>query len=84
VPVTSVTLPVLPAIVPAARRIVRAILDGAPRAYDAEVIASEMISGVILSPLGGKFTLTLQWPLIMDVLADRWGTFRPGDARRTR
>jgi hypothetical protein len=121
VPVTSVTLPALPTIVPAARRIIRAIMDGTPRAHDAEVIASEMITGVILSPLGREFTLTLQtgpgqarvevsetamsgqrlpghdcpdaehgcWPLIMDGLADKWGTYSAmtpdgrGDTRGT-
>jgi hypothetical protein len=60
VSVTSVTLPVLPAIVPAARRMVRAIMDGAPRAHDVEVVASEMITCVLVRPLGDEFTLILR------------------------
>jgi hypothetical protein len=60
VPTTSVTLPALPAIVPAAGRIVRAIMDGTPRPHDAEVVASEMITCALMRPLGSEFTLTIQ------------------------
>jgi hypothetical protein len=41
---TSVTLPGLPAIVPAARRLVRALLAGTPRAADMELVACEIIT----------------------------------------
>jgi hypothetical protein len=60
VPVTSVTLPALAAIVPAARRMVRAIMDGTPHAYDVEVIASEMITRTVLYPLSGELTLEIR------------------------
>jgi hypothetical protein len=59
----SVTLPGLPAIVPAARRLVRGLMADTLRADDLELIASEMITWVILfNRVGGEgheFTLTL-------------------------
>jgi anti-sigma regulatory factor (Ser/Thr protein kinase) len=61
---TSVTFPGLPAIVPAARRFVRGILAGAPRADDMELITAELVSNAIRhSPAGedgGEFTLTVR------------------------
>ena len=60
---TAVTFPGLPAIVPSARRFVRGILEGSPRADDMELIAAELISNAILhSPSGedgGEFTVTV-------------------------
>ena len=44
---TSVTFPGLPAIVPSARRFVRGILVGSPRAEDMELIVSELASNAI-------------------------------------
>jgi hypothetical protein len=44
---TSVTLPRQPAIVPAARRLIRALLAGTPRAQDMELIACEIIGSFI-------------------------------------
>ncbi|HEY3733351.1 MAG TPA: ATP-binding protein [Streptosporangiaceae bacterium] len=59
-----VTFPGLAAIVPSARRFVRGVLDGRPRAHDLELIASEMISNAIrhtpAGAPGGTFTLTVQ------------------------
>lgn len=60
---TSVTFPGLPAIIPSARRFVRGILVGSPRADDMELITAELASNAILhSPsgeTGGEFTLTV-------------------------
>jgi len=44
---TSVTFPGLPAIVPSARRFVRGILAGSPRADDMELITAELASNAI-------------------------------------
>jgi anti-sigma regulatory factor (Ser/Thr protein kinase) len=61
---TSVTFPGLASIVPSARRFVRGILEGSPRADDLELIAAELISNAILhSPSGddgGEFTVTVR------------------------
>ncbi len=61
---TSVTFPGLPAIVPSARRFVRGILVGSPRADDMELIAAELTSNAIRhTPSGedgGEFTLTVR------------------------
>ncbi len=61
---TSVTFPGLPAIVPSARRFVRGILAGSPRAEDMELIATELASNAIRhSPAGqdgGEFTVTVR------------------------
>jgi anti-sigma regulatory factor (Ser/Thr protein kinase) len=61
---TSVTFPGLPAIVPSARRFVRGILAGSPRAEDMELIAAELVSNAILhTPSGGdggEFTLAVR------------------------
>ena len=61
---TSITFPGIPAIVPAARRFVRGILEGAPRDDDAELIAAELISNAIRhTPAGsgdGEFTVTIR------------------------
>jgi anti-sigma regulatory factor (Ser/Thr protein kinase) len=61
---TSVTFPGLPAIVPSARRYVRGILAGSPRADDMELITAELASNAIRhTPSGedgGKFTLTVR------------------------
>jgi anti-sigma regulatory factor (Ser/Thr protein kinase) len=58
---TSVTFPGLPAIVPSARRFVRGILVGSPRAEDMELITAELASNAIRhTPSGrdgGEFTL---------------------------
>jgi anti-sigma regulatory factor (Ser/Thr protein kinase) len=61
---TSVTFPGLPAIVPSARRFVRGILAGSPRADDLELITAELASNAIRhTPSGqdgGEFTLTVR------------------------
>jgi len=61
---TSITYPGLPAIVPSARRFVRGILAGSPRADDMELITAELVSNAIRhTPSGsdgGEFTLTVQ------------------------
>ncbi len=61
---TSVTFPGLPAIVPSARRFVRGILAGSPRADDMELIAAELASNAIRhTPSGqdgGEFTLMVR------------------------
>ena len=58
---TSVTFPGLPAIVPSARRFVRGILVGSPRADDMELITAELASNAIRhTPSGqdgGEFTV---------------------------
>ena len=59
----SVTYPGLPAIVPSARRFVRGLLAGTPRAGDMELIASELITNSILhTPAGegGEFTVSVR------------------------
>ena len=59
----EVTFPGLPAIVPSARRFVRGLLEGSPRAGDMELIASELITNAILhSPAGagGEFTIRVR------------------------
>jgi len=64
---TSVTFPGLPAIVPSARRFVRGILAGSPRADDMELITAELASNAIRhTPSGqdgGEFTLTVRTEL---------------------
>ncbi len=61
---TSITFPGIPAIVPAARRFVRGILEGSPSYADAELIAGELISNAIRhAPAGrdgGEFTVTIR------------------------
>lgn len=61
---TSITFPGIPAIVPAARRFVRGILEGSPRTDDMELIAAVLISNAIQhSPAGqegGEFLITLK------------------------
>jgi len=60
---TSVTFPGLSAIVPSARRFVRGLLAGTPRAGDMELIASELITNSILhTPAGegGEFTVCVR------------------------
>lgn len=61
---TSVTFPGLAAIVPSARRFVRAILADSARADDMEVIASELVSNAIrhtpAGDPGGEFTVTVR------------------------
>jgi anti-sigma regulatory factor (Ser/Thr protein kinase) len=73
---TSVTFPGLPAIVPSARRFVRAILADSPRAGDMELIASELASNAIRhtpsGDAGGKFTVTIQ-------TADGWARIEVSD-----
>jgi anti-sigma regulatory factor (Ser/Thr protein kinase) len=60
----SVTFPGRAAFVPSARRFVRSILTGSPRADDLELIASEMMSNAIrhtpAGQPGGTFTLTVR------------------------
>ena len=61
---TSITFPGIPAIVPAARRFMRGILEGSPSHADAELIAGELISNAIRhTPAGrdgGEFTVTIR------------------------
>ena len=61
---TSVTFPGIPAMVPSARRFVRGILDGCPRADDMELIASELTANAIRhtpsGEEGGEFTVTVR------------------------
>jgi anti-sigma regulatory factor (Ser/Thr protein kinase) len=61
---TSITFPGIPAIVPAARRFVRAIVEESPRAEDLELIAAELASNAIRhTPAGqdeGEFTVTIR------------------------
>jgi anti-sigma regulatory factor (Ser/Thr protein kinase) len=62
--VTSATYPGTAQSVPAARRFVRALAAGCPRAYDLELVAAEFISNAILhTPSGldgGTFTVTVR------------------------
>jgi anti-sigma regulatory factor (Ser/Thr protein kinase) len=57
----AVTFPGLPAIVPSARRFVRGLLAGSPRAGDMELIACELVTNAIRhTPSGGdggRFTV---------------------------
>jgi hypothetical protein len=46
--------------VPAVRRLARALLEGTPRAHDAEVVVSELVTIAVLRPRGGEFTLTVR------------------------
>ena len=61
---TAVTFPGLPAIVPSARRFVRGILAGSPRAGDLELITAELASNAIRhtpsGQEGGEFTVTVR------------------------
>ena len=61
---TAITFPGIIAIVPAARRFVRGILEGTPRCADLELIAAELISNAIRhSPAGrdgGEFTVAIR------------------------
>ncbi len=61
---TSITLPGIPAIVPAARRFVRGIAADCPAADDLELITAELVSNAIRhTPAGqdgGQFTLTVR------------------------
>jgi anti-sigma regulatory factor (Ser/Thr protein kinase) len=49
----SVTLPGLPSMVPLARRAVRILMDGSPRAVDAELIVSEYAANAIRHTCSG-------------------------------
>jgi anti-sigma regulatory factor (Ser/Thr protein kinase) len=73
---TAVTFPGLLSIVPSARRFVRGILEGSPRADDMELIAAELISNAILhSPSGedgGEFTVTVH-------IGDGWARVEVSD-----
>jgi anti-sigma regulatory factor (Ser/Thr protein kinase) len=85
---TSVTFPGLPAIVPSARRFVRGILAGMPRADDMELIAAELTSNAIRhtpsGDPGGEFTITIRteagWARIdvSDIGTGEWHP-QPGD-----
>ena len=87
---TSVTFPGLPAIVPSARRFVRGILEGSPRAADMELITAELVSNAILhTPSGqdgGEFTLTVRtepgWARVevTDSGVGEWNAPRDGSA----
>ena len=87
---TSVTFPGLPAIVPSARRFVRGILAGSPRADDMELITAELASNAILhtpsGDSGGEFTLTVRtapgWARVevSDSGAGEWNAPRDGSA----
>jgi len=61
---TAVTFPGLPAIVASARRFVRGILAGSPRAGDLELITAELASNAIRhtpsGQEGGEFTVTVR------------------------
>lgn len=84
---TSITFPGIPAIVPAARRFVRGILEGSPRTDDMELIAAELISNAIQhSPSGeegGEFMITLRtepgWARV-EVADPGTGQWHPRDA----
>ncbi len=86
---TSVTFPGLPAIVPSARRFVRGVLAGTPRADDMELIAAELASNAIRhTPSGypgGEFTITIRtgtgWARIdvSDIGTGEWHP-QPGDS----
>ena len=83
-PAFSVTLPGVAAVVPSARRLVRGILAGSPRADDLELITAELVSNAILhSPAGeegGEFTLTVRtvgdWARVevRDTGTGKWNT----------
>jgi anti-sigma regulatory factor (Ser/Thr protein kinase) len=51
---TSVTFPGLPAIVPSARRFVRGILAGTPRAEDMELFTAELAANAIRHTPSGQ------------------------------
>lgn len=74
---TSVTFPGLVAIVPSARRFVRGILAGSPRADDMELITAELLSNAIRhTPSGhdgGEFTLMMR-------TEPRWARVEVSDA----
>ncbi len=86
----SVTFPGLPAIVPSARRFVRGILAGSPRADDIELITAELASNAILhTPSGeneGQFTITVRtgpgWARVevTDAGVGEWNAPRGGSA----
>jgi anti-sigma regulatory factor (Ser/Thr protein kinase) len=85
---TSVTFPGLPAIVPSARRFVRGILAGSPRADDMELITAELSSNAIRhTPSGqdgGEFTVTVRtepgWARleVFDAGTGQWSAPRDG------
>jgi anti-sigma regulatory factor (Ser/Thr protein kinase) len=60
---TSITFPGVVAVVPAARRFVRGILADSPRAFDAELIAAELVANAIRhtpsGEAGGEFTVSI-------------------------
>ena len=64
VAVTSATYPGTPESVPEVRRFVRALLANSPRAYDLELIASELVTNAIhhtpSGQEGGKLTVTIE------------------------
>jgi len=86
---TAVTFPGITAIVPAARRYVRGILEGTPRCDDLELIAAELISNAIRhTPAGqdgGEFTVTVRrtpgWARVevSDPGTGQWHSRSPGD-----
>ena len=85
---TSITFPGIAAIVPAARRLVRGILESSPQAPDAELVAAELVSNAIRHTAsgadGGQFTITIAskpgWARIevTDEGTGRWHP-QPGD-----
>jgi anti-sigma regulatory factor (Ser/Thr protein kinase) len=85
---TSVTFPGLPAIVPSARRFVRGILAGSPRAEDMELITAELASNAIRhTPSGqdgGEFSVTVRtgpgWARVevSDTGTGQWSAPRDG------
>jgi anti-sigma regulatory factor (Ser/Thr protein kinase) len=85
---TSVTFPGLPAIVPSARRFVRGILAGSPRAEDIELITAELAANAIRhTPSGqdgGEFTVTVRtepgWARVevSDAGTGQWSAPRDG------
>jgi Histidine kinase-like ATPase domain len=87
----SVTFPGLPAIVPAARRYVRGVLEGTPRGDDVELIASEFIANAIRhtpsGDKGGTFTVRISggngWTRI-EVSDAGTGQWHPTDALQYR
>jgi anti-sigma regulatory factor (Ser/Thr protein kinase) len=73
----TVTFPGLPAIVPAARRFVRGVLAGTPRADDMELIVCELAANSIrhtpAGEKGGEFTVTVS-------TGDGWSRIEVSDA----
>jgi anti-sigma regulatory factor (Ser/Thr protein kinase) len=63
--VTSATYPGTPDSVPAARRLVRGLVVNSPRAYDLELITTELVTNAIRhtpsGQPGGTFTITIRY-----------------------